>query len=91
MKPRLPAIAIGAIVLLATSPALASCPSLPDGPDSANVRNGTARAVCLQTELSAESQRIQQQAQLRGMMEDLQRQQMEIRQLSLPPLPNPAF
>ena len=79
-------VATGAVLMLwAASPAIAACPSLPDGPESANVTNGVDRALCLQEELAAETRRLQQTKEFQIMLQNLQQDQMEWQRRMLPP------
>jgi hypothetical protein len=73
-------------------PAFAYCPSFPDGPQSGNVANGTALALCQQAEVAADAARRSQQVQIQNTLQMLERQQFALRQrlLTAPPLTFPA-
>ena len=72
-----------------TLPAMAYCPSLPDGPDSNNVTNGQQRAVCLQEQLNASTNSRNAQTQFDSLKSSIEQQQIQRRIDSLPIISRP--
>ena len=68
----------------ASAPVFAACPALPDGPDSHNVDNGRARALCLQQELSANTSIRDTQTQIDTLQTTIQQMQIQRRLDSVP-------
>ncbi len=78
------------LALLGTAlPALAACPSLPDGPDSYNVANGQQRALCLQQQLNDSTTNRNNQTQFEGLKSTIQQQQIQRRFDNLPRVGSP--
>lgn len=71
-------------------PALALCPTLPDGPDSYNVANTQQRALCLQQELHDNTVGQNAQTQFDALKSNIQQQQIQNRFKSLPTPPRPT-
>ncbi|WP_375450473.1 hypothetical protein [uncultured Devosia sp.] len=72
------------VLCLAASPAMADCPSLPDGPDSANVTNTQQRALCLQQQIQSNTLDRNQQLQIDNTQTTLNQLQIERRFDNLP-------
>jgi hypothetical protein len=82
------------LILLATLgmalPAMAACPSLPDGPASDNVINGQQKALCLQQELHDNTINRNAQTQFDSLKSTIQQQQIQNRFDNLPIIPRPT-
>ena len=80
-----------ALVLLGAmaTPALAACPSLPDGPDSYNVTNGEQRSLCLQQQLHDNTIDQNTQTQIKGIQNSIQQLQIQRRFDNLPRIGQP--
>ena len=79
-------IALAVLCLAAPSHgalAQAYCPNLPDGADSHYVDNATARAVCLQNALAADTAAKNQLTQLQTTVDALKTDQLKQRMLDL--------
>jgi hypothetical protein len=89
---RVPGIIIVIGLAGLASGALAYCPSVPDGPASGNVANGTALALCQQAEIAAAAEQQRRQVQIESTLQMLERVQLAFKQQILtqpPPLPTP--
>lgn len=82
---------VAALVLLGAmaAPALAACPSLPDGPDSYNVTNGEQRSLCLQRQLHDNTIDQNTQTQIKGIQNSIQQLQIQRRFDNLPRIGQP--
>ena len=78
-----------AALLGATLPALADCPSLPDGPESYNVANGQQRALCLQEQVHNNTVERNIQTQLNGLKTSMDQLQIQRRFDNLPRIAPP--
>ena len=79
------------LVLLGTAlPAMAGCPSLPDGPESYNVANGQRHALCLQEQLHNNTITRNSQTQFDTLKTTIQQQQIQRRLDRLPTITRPA-
>ena len=78
-----------AVLLSATLPALADCPSLPDGPESYNVANGQQRALCLQEQVHDNTVDRNTQTQLNSLKTSIDQFQIQRRFDNLPPIAPP--
>ncbi|MDB5586248.1 MAG: hypothetical protein JWP26_1218 [Devosia sp.] len=71
-------------------PAMAACPSLPDGPASDNVTNGQQQALCLQQELHDSTMDRNAQTQFDSLKSTIQQQQIQRRFDQLPTITRPT-
>lgn len=71
-------------------PAMAACPSLPDGPETYNVTNGQQHAVCLQEQLHDNTINRNAQTQFDSLKTTIQQQQIQRRLDNLPTITRPA-
>ena len=78
-----------AALLGATLPALADCPSLPDGPETYNVANGQQHAVCLQEQLHDNTVARNTQTQLNNLQTSMDQLQIQRRFDNLPRIAPP--
>jgi hypothetical protein len=83
------ALATMALVGMAL-PAMAACPSLPDGPDTYNVANGQQQALCLQQQLHDSTISRNSQTQFDSLKSTIQQQQIQRRFDMLPPVQRPV-
>jgi hypothetical protein len=81
--------AIAVVAGFSIGPALADCPSLPDGPESYNVANGEAHALCLQQELHNTTVDRNTQTQLNSLRTSMDQLQIQRRFDNLPRIAPP--
>lgn len=82
-------VAVALVAGLSIAPALADCPSLPDGPESYNVTNGQQRALCLQQEVHDNTVDRNTQTQLNTLRTSIDQLQIQRRFDTLPRIAPP--
>ena len=82
-------IVIALVTGISVAPALADCPALPDGPDTYNVTNGQAHAVCLQEQLHDNTVDRNTQTQINNLQTSMDQLQIQRRFDNLPRIAPP--